>query len=174
MIKVIKYTNNEDQTKTETSSFTSQAHREYHEGKYPYYTENCTAEDVTAQAVYDIKVQQRVARLTAHNPKLIAEIGVINEMAMDAESLTEEQYTSFKSKIAVVKDHLTDAAYDKAISALSAADLTEIPSEVKAAFIAKIQAVVDAQTAELNPPDSHLPPVVEEPEQEPEPEEEPV
>lgn len=154
MLLFINYKNELNEV-IHAGKYTSQTHREYHEGKNSQLLE-FTPEDVSAAEIRKLKIGHRVSRLQVFNPYLIAEIGVINEEAMDAETMTEEQYTSFKSKIAVVKDHLTDAAYDKAIASLGAADLTEIAPEVKAAFIAKMQAIVDSQTAELNPPDSFL------------------
>ena len=154
MIKVIKYTKIDNSESTMQSIYTSQAHREFNEKVFPWLTSGYVADDISADYIREVKISNRENRISKHTPRLIAEIAQMNEDAFAAETLTVEQYPALKAKLAPIKEHLSDSAFEFAVAALTSLDLPEYAPEVKAAFIAKIQSVLDKEIADLNPEDN--------------------
>ena len=175
MLKAIRYTNKTNSEDVQRSVYTSQAHKEYHEGQHPELISDYDQVDETSLFVMQVIKNQGLDNMD-FGKELIADLRAYNLMAFQTQQLTQEQFFSLKSKLATVKDHIEDGSLDFAKQALLAANITEIPSEIVAQYAQSLQDKIDANTAELNPPDTFPqpenpePPPAEEPQPEnPEP-----
>ena len=178
MILAIKYTNKTNPQDIQSSTYTSLAHKEYHEGQHPYLVSQYDQENVTQAEVQKIIIKQGLSNM-AYGAELIAELRAYNLSAFLTGALTSQQFFTLKQKLAVVKDHIEDGSIDFAMQALQAADITEMPDELKAEFVAKMQTKIDTNNLELNPVDAEdydallnppVEPVVEPAPEEPNPE----
>lgn len=87
MILAIKYTNKTNPQDIQSSTYTSLAHKEYHEGQHPYLVSQYDQENVTQAEVQKIIIKQGLSNM-AYGAELIAELRAYNLSAFLTGALT--------------------------------------------------------------------------------------